>query len=365
MRALGTASGLMFEGVAKRYGEITALQPTDLAVHQGEFFALLGPSGSGKTTLLGIVAGFIAPSAGRVLVNGADITHLSPERRNVGMVFQNYSLFPFMTVAANVAFPLEMRREPKARIAERVRAMLDMVRLGHLADRLPGELSGGQQQRVALARAAVYNPTVLLMDEPLGALDKNLRQDMQEEIRQFHRTIGATIIYVTHDQEEAAFMADRVAILNHGRIVQFGTQAELYSRPRNAFVARFLGEANLLHIETCDGDDAAERWLARTREGIALSLPGGARAACAAPRIACIRPADISVSTPDADCPGAHRGTVTETVPMADTVRHRIRLNERCQIVARMTTKHQRVRFEPGDAVQVRWEPGDVLFLPE
>ena len=241
-------AALEFAGLGKRYGAVAALLPTDLTIAPGEFFAVLGPSGSGKSTLLGTVAGFVAPSGGRVLIDGIDITAAPPHRRNIGMVFQNYALFPYLSVAQNIAFPLKMRRLKRAEIAARVTRALEMVRLAGFADRMPAQLSGGQQQRVALARAAVYDPPLLLMDEPLGALDKNLREEMQEELRQFHRGVGATILYVTHDQQEAASMADRMAIMNHGAIEQVGPPHELYERPRNSFVARFLGEANMFGI---------------------------------------------------------------------------------------------------------------------
>jgi putative spermidine/putrescine transport system ATP-binding protein len=349
---------LRFDGVAKRYGEIVALHPTHLVIQPGEFFALLGPSGSGKTTLLGMAAGFVSPTEGRILVNGQDITRMPPERRNIGMVFQNYSLFPFLTVAANVAFPLEMRKHPKAAIASRVRQMLAMVRLEHLADRLPAELSGGQQQRVALARAAVYNPSVLLMDEPLGALDKNLREEMQDEIKRFHAQFGATIIYVTHDQHEAAFMADRIAILNHGRIEQAGPQSELYERPNNAFIAGFLGEANLLHVTAYAAGEAGSCNVA-TQEGLRLVVSGAAQTG----RMVCIRPANITLSPVPLSYANTFAGKVVDLVHAADSIRYRVQLNDQCQISVRVTSRRADVRFEKGQEVYALWEPEDVLFM--
>jgi putative spermidine/putrescine transport system ATP-binding protein len=349
---------LQFAGVAKRYGEVVALHPTDLVIQPGEFFALLGPSGSGKTTLLGMAAGFVSPSEGSILVNGQDITRMPPERRNVGMVFQNYSLFPFLTVAANVAFPLEMRRHPKAEIAPRVRQLLAMVRLEHLADRLPAALSGGQQQRVALARAAVYNPSVLLMDEPLGALDKNLREEMQDEIKRFHAEFGATVIYVTHDQQEAAFMADRIAILNHGRIEQAGPQSELYARPNNAFVAGFLGEANLLRVTACAAGEPGSRSVT-TQEGLRLVVPQTSRTG----QIACIRPADVTLSPAPLCYANTYLGTVVDLVHAADSIRYRVQLNDRCQISVRATSRRCDARFERGQQVYAQWQPEDVLLM--
>ena len=351
-------SELHFDGVAKRYGKITALHATHLTIRPGEFFALLGPSGSGKTTLLGMAAGFVSPSEGRILVNGNDITRIPPEQRNIGMVFQNYSLFPFMTVAANVAFPLQMRKWPKPEITRHVGEMLAMVRLAHLADRLPAELSGGQQQRVALARAAVYNPAVLLMDEPLGALDKNLREEMQDEIKRFHAEFGATIVYVTHDQQEAAFMADRIAILNHGQIEQYGPQRDLYQQPCNAFVAGFLGEANLFHVSAVttapDG-----HWCAATKEGVSLVL-------CAAPavgQIACLRPADVVLSTTPVDHRNETAGVVVDVVHAADSIRYRVRTMSQCDISARVTSRRAEARLQRGQPVYAHWEPDDVLIM--
>jgi putative spermidine/putrescine transport system ATP-binding protein len=353
---------LKFENVAKQYGPVAALQPTTLLVNSGEFFALLGPSGSGKTTLLGIAAGFIQPSQGRVLVNGEDITGVPPERRNIGMVFQNYSLFPFLTVFKNVAFPLEMRNQPKPEIAERVTRMLAMVRLAHLADRLPSELSGGQQQRVALARAAVYDPAVLLMDEPLGALDKTLREEMQDEIKQFHAKIRATVIYVTHDQQEAAFMADRTAILNHGRVEQCGPQSELYENPRNAFVAGFLGEANLLQV-TAVSPMPSGRYRIATSEGLTLTAGAGPPEGSAL--VACIRPANVAILKDSHSRTDRFSATVVEAVHAAESIRYRVQINERCSIVVRALATRGADRFQPNDRVTIGWEPEDVMVMPK
>jgi putative spermidine/putrescine transport system ATP-binding protein len=247
---------LALHRLSKRYGAQAAVDDVSLTVERGEFLTLLGPSGSGKTTLLMAIAGFVTPSAGEILLDGDPIGHLPPERRNFGMVFQGYALFPHLTVARNVAFPLEVRRVPRSEIERRVGEALDLVQLGHLRERLPRQLSGGQQQRVALARALVFTPHLLLLDEPLSALDKKLRADLQVELRELHRRIGLTFIYVTHDQEEALSMSDRVAILRDGKLVQHGRPAELYERPRTRFVADFLGRSNFLHgrVEALDGN---------------------------------------------------------------------------------------------------------------
>ncbi|WP_368419888.1 ABC transporter ATP-binding protein [Rhodovarius sp.] len=238
------SAALELRGLAKRYGSFVAVEGADLAVERGSFLTLLGPSGSGKTTILMMIAGFTEPSAGQLLLDGQDITALPPEKRAFGMVFQGYALFPHMSVAENIAFPLRVRGQGRAERDEKLRAALDLVQLTGFADRLPKQLSGGQQQRVALARALVFDPALLLLDEPLSALDKKLRAELQEELRALHRRVGRTFINVTHDQEEALSLSDEVAILNHGRIIQKGAPAALYERPRSRFVADFLGKSN-------------------------------------------------------------------------------------------------------------------------
>ncbi len=242
----GIGLAVSFRGVSKSYGATPAVSDISLDVQAGEFLALLGPSGSGKSTLLMVLAGFERPTSGRVLVGGRDLTDLPANRREIGMVFQRYALFPHMTAAQNIDFPLRMRARPAAERRIRVARALAMVELEGFAERLPSQLSGGQQQRVALARALVFDPPVLLMDEPLGALDRKLRRQMQLELAQLKDRLGATIIYVTHDQEEALAMADRVAILRQGRIEQVDAPRALYESPRTAFVASFMGELNQL-----------------------------------------------------------------------------------------------------------------------
>ena len=252
---------LDIRALSKRFGSTTALEGLDLQVRAGELLTLLGPSGSGKTTLLKIVAGFESPTGGRVLLRGRDISRLSPARRGVGMVFQHYALFPHMTVAQNLAYGLKVRRRPRRERERRVEQLLELVRLEGLADRYPRQLSGGQQQRVALGRALAYDPEIVLMDEPLGALDRTLRTEMEHEIRRLHRELGTTIVYVTHDQQEALALADRIAILRDGRLVGLGTPEQLFRRPANSFVAEFFASANLLAVEehALDPDEAERR----------------------------------------------------------------------------------------------------------
>jgi len=261
-----SSSDLLISGLAKRYGDFVALAPTELRVPEGEFLTLLGPSGSGKTTLLSLIAGLAHPDEGKVAIGGADVTYSPPYERDIGMMFQNYALFPHMTIEENIAFPLRMRKVGAAEVRSRVAAALEMVHLPHVAARYPRELSGGQQQRIALARCTVYRPSIILMDEPLGALDKKLRDQMQLEIKRIHRELRTTIVYVTHDQEEAMTMSDRICLMNAGRIEQLGSPDELYFRPRTLFVADFLGESNLLPARVEGVSDGV----------LDLRLPGGA-----------------------------------------------------------------------------------------
>ncbi len=247
MAARGGSAELLIEGVGKRFGDVVALDHVSLSVAQGELLTILGPSGSGKTTLLKVVAGFETPDGGTVKVGGTDISALPPAKRDIGMVFQNYALFPHLTVRANVAFPLEMRNVARTEIDSRVAEALAMVELKGYEARLPKQLSGGQQQRVALARAIVFNPRLLLLDEPFGALDRKLRETMQLEVRRLQRRLGLTTIFITHDQEEALVLSDRIAVMNKGTIQQIATTTEIYERPANDFVADFVGESNIFH----------------------------------------------------------------------------------------------------------------------
>lgn len=242
-----------FEAVEKTYDGINVVvERLDLAIRRGEFLTMLGPSGSGKTTTLMMLAGFETPTAGRIILDGKPIERLPPHQRNIGVVFQNYALFPNMTVAENVAFPLQMRKLARSEQKSRVEAALDMVQMGKFAMRRPAQLSGGQQQRIALARALVFEPSLVLMDEPLGALDKQLREHMQLEIKHLHERLGVTVVYVTHDQGEALTMSDRIAVFDKGRIQQLGNPTDLYERPANPFVAQFIGDNNALHGTVVD-----------------------------------------------------------------------------------------------------------------
>lgn len=244
---------LSIVGVTKTYGNFTALQDVSMTIRAGEFVTLLGPSGSGKTTLLNVIAGFERPSKGSLMVDGEEFIAKPPHKRNLGIVFQNYALFPHMDVFGNVAYPLRLRSIPAGSIRKRVLEALDLVQMGHLHQRRIDELSGGQRQRVAFARAIVFEPKILLMDEPLSALDKNLRESMQIELKRLHKRLGTTTIYVTHDQQEALTMSDRIAILTEGMVCQFDTPEAVYERPNSKFVASFLGETRFLPVERRTG----------------------------------------------------------------------------------------------------------------
>jgi putative spermidine/putrescine transport system ATP-binding protein len=356
-------SGLVLDGVTKRYSSVTALQPISIEIAPGEFFSLIGPSGSGKSTLLGAIAGFIPPSAGRILIDGRDIVDIPPYRRNIGMVFQNYALFPHLTVFENVAFALRLRKLSKAEVTEKTQRMLDVIRLSGMGDRRISELSGGQQQRVALARAAVYDPRILLMDEPLGALDKNLREEMQYEIKAFHNKIAATIIYVTHDQEEAAAMSDRIAIMKDGQIVQHGRPRELYEHPRNIFVASFLGDANIFRIR--EAKSAANEVRLDIGQGLSVSAPGNSKPQ----HYVCIRPESIAIGAPGAFNGAAGQnvlpGIVADVVYTAGTIRCRVKLGHEAVVTARLPFQRNAAFFATGDQVDVRWALTDTLLIPE
>ena len=305
--------GLELRAVTKRYGRVTAVDQISLSVQPGEFLTLLGPSGCGKTTLLRLMAGFETPDAGGVWLDGAEITHLPPYRRPVNQVFQSYALFPHLSVDENVGFGLRMQRVPKTEATQRVHAALELVSLTGLGARRPHELSGGQRQRVALARALVCRPRVLLLDEPLSALDAKLRRAMQLELKRLQRQTGLTFVFVTHDQEEALTMSDRIAVVNHGRIEQLGTATEIYHRPSSAFVADFLGQANLLPA-TVVQRAAGNVTLVRLASGLELHLEAKNLSTAAHRVLVSVRPEKILVSKSRPDAANVFTATVEEEV---------------------------------------------------
>ena len=338
-------------GLAKSYGPSAALLPTDLQIRDGEFFTLLGPSGSGKTTLLKMIGGFVEPSAGRIEIGGRDVTDLPAHRRNLGVVFQSYALFPHMTVAGNVAFGLKMRAMAAAERDRRALAALDLVGLADFAGRYPAQLSGGQQQRVALARAMVIEPDVMLLDEPLGALDLALRKRMQRELRELHRKLGRTFIYVTHDQDEALTLSDRIAVLADGMIRQVDTPQALYDRPSSAFVARFLGDSNIV-TGTMSPDGF--RLPDGTSAGIA---PAGAFG----PGSLAIRPERLRLAIPGD--PGVQfAGTVSALTFRGAFVTLSVRLTAGPEVDA--TLLNAPSGLSVGDSVTLAFDPADARLLP-
>jgi len=339
-----------FVDVEKTYdGETNVVEALDLDILTGEFLTLLGPSGSGKTTTLMMLAGFEEPTAGQIFLRERSLIRVPPYRRNMGVVFQNYALFPHMTVGENVGYPLKQRRMSRAEVAEKVRAALDMVELGQMLDRRPAQLSGGQQQRVALARALVFEPDIVLMDEPLGALDKRLREQMQVEIKRLHDTLGMTFVYVTHDQSEALTMSDRVAVFNDGRIQQIDAARTVYEAPMNAFVANFIGENNNLpgEIVATNGTECHVRLDTGATVGAAnvLGLPPGARTN------ASIRPERL-VLAPGGD--GMMRLDVREMIYFGDHLRV-ILAAAGAEMMAKAPID-QAAGLSPGDSVAVTWE---------
>jgi spermidine/putrescine ABC transporter ATP-binding subunit len=338
--------------LVKRYGATVALDGVSLAVRPGEFFTLLGPSGCGKTTSLRSVAGFVDPDAGDVLIGGARVNDVPPHRRRVGMVFQHYALFPHRTVTQNVAFGLRMQKQDKAEIARRVRDALTLVQLPAYGDRYPRQLSGGEQQRIALARALVTAPAVLLLDEPLGALDKKLRDHMKIELKRLQREVGITTIYVTHDQEEALTMSDRIAVMHRGRLEQVATPRELYETPATAFVASFIGTINLLSGRAA-GASAVECG------GVKLAATG--TAAHGATVTVALRPERIRLNATEA-LDTSLAATVAHVVYQGETVRYILKTDLGLELQA---IELGEVRFAVGAAVRAGWIAADARMLTE
>lgn len=355
---------------SKRFGTVTAVDAVSLDIRRGEFFSLLGPSGCGKTTTLRLVAGLEEPDDGDVRLLGEVVNRRRPYERPVAMVFQNYALFPHLDVRRNVAFGLEQRRVPADRIRERVRRALGLVRLDPdtYARRMPSQLSGGQRQRVALARALVIEPSILLLDEPLGAIDLKLRKEMQLELKALNRQLGITFIYVTHDQEEALTMSDRIAVMNQGRVAQVGTPAEIYENPRTAFVADFIGECNFFEGTVAERDGAVAT-VARD-DGLRFRIPVvNGVAPGRAVRIA-VRPEWHDVWRPDEVPPAENAlpGVVRDVVYLGETVHVLVRLPEGADARVALRNEGQLIKPVPwraGDQVAISWRPEDCQVLEE
>ena len=349
-----TAAELVVERLDKRFGAFTALAGIGLTVRPGEFLTLLGPSGSGKTTFLMILAGFEPPSAGRLLVDGADFTGVPAERRGFGMVFQGYALFPHMSVEQNLAFPLRVRRLPAAEVRRRVGAMIERVGLGEHARKRPATLSGGQQQRVALARALIPEPPVLLLDEPFSALDRNLRARMQEEVRRLHRESGTTFVFVTHDQSEALALSSRIAIFDHGRLEQLGDPREVYERPASRFVAEFLGDVNLLPLERLPVDGVA------AFEGLTLATGAAANPVS---RSLAIRPEHMRLEPRRPAAGNAVPVRVRGTTYLGAETRLALRTPRGTPLTISRPTASLPERLTPDTELWAAWSEGDAFFL--
>jgi len=360
---------LSLTGVSKTYdGETLAVQRLDLDVARGEFLTMLGPSGSGKTTSLMLIAGFEAPTTGEIILDGRSLANLPPHKRDIGVVFQNYALFPHMSVFENIAFPLSVRRTSAADIKARVTRALEMVRLRDFGTRKPNQISGGQQQRVALARALVFEPKLILMDEPLGALDRQLREEMQLEIRALHQRLGVTVIYVTHDQAEALTMSDKVAVFKDGVVQQLDSPRALYEYPCNAFVARFIGENNRLSgvVERVDADRCSIR-LDEGQSVVALARdigPVGTRATLS------IRPERVGVIAAGSSVAAANgnrfRANLIEMIYLGDHLRARLSVPGCGEIMAKLPRSAVEIASDGGGEIVVQWADHDCLaFMPD
>ena len=354
---------VVFDRVQKSYdGVALVVKDLNLSIGKGEFLTMLGPSGSGKTTCLMMLAGFETATSGEITLDGRPINQVPPHKRGIGMVFQNYALFPHMTVGENLSFPLEVRGMTKDERETKVKRALDMVQMGAFINRRPAQLSGGQQQRIALARALVFDPALVLMDEPLGALDKQLREHMQFEIKHLHENLGITVVYVTHDQGEALTMSDRVAVFNDGRIQQLAPPADLYERPDNSFVAQFIGENNKLlgTIEELSDGKA----LVRLETGEIIDATPVNVTEKGQKTLVSIRPERVEFK-PDMMPAGAHKigAEVLEVVYMGDILRVRMRVAGAEDFVMKMRNTLEQTRLKMGDKLQVGWHPQDARAL--
>lgn len=356
-------SHVEFRGVSKTYdGRAYSVRDLDLVVRKGEFLTFLGPSGSGKTTSLMMLAGFETPTSGDLLIAGRPVTHTAPHKRNIGMVFQNYALFPHMSVAENLAFPLTVRKFDKGSIKYRITRALDMVRLAPYVDRKPAQLSGGQQQRVALARALIFNPALVLMDEPLGALDKHLRETLQYEIKRIHAELGVTVIYVTHDQSEALTMSDRIAVFNDGSIEQLAAPAELYERPASAFVASFIGENNL--IDCTLQEVAGGRSIHRTDCGVVLRASHGGGLAVGGRSLLSVRPEKISLFPPPDACDNTLQVHLQQSMYHGDHLRALFKLKSGGTVMCKVPDAISLGQIPSDGEVHIGWKSEDCFAFP-
>jgi spermidine/putrescine transport system ATP-binding protein len=363
---------VQFSGVSKTFGDLKAVDNISLDIHRGEFFSILGPSGCGKTTTLRLLAGFEEPDedGGEVKLLGETVNKKRPYERRIAMVFQNYALFPHLSVERNVAFGLEQRKTPKTEITDRVRRALEMVRLRPdiFCRRMPGQISGGQRQRVALARALVLEPAILLLDEPLGAIDLKLRKEMQLELKALNKQLGTTFVYVTHDQEEALTMSDRIAVMDNARVAQLGTPAEIYENPRTAFVAKFIGESNFFGgtAERRNGDT----WEVARTGGGEFRVPTNPRINEGREVRIAVRPEWMDVWRPDAVPPGenALSGTIRDIIYLGETMHVIVTIPGAGDVTVAVRNEGQLIKpllWKRGDVAAVAWLPEDCQILED
>ena len=362
MKDLGTETFLRFDDVKKSYDQKKlVVKGFNMDVQDGEFITLLGPSGSGKTTVLMMLAGFESVTSGDIAISGKSINRTAPNKRNIGMVFQNYALFPHMTVAENLAYPLTVRKMPKPQIKERVAEYLQLVELSEFGNRRPGQLSGGQRQRVALARAMIFEPTLILMDEPLGALDKNLREQMQFEITRLHKQLGFTVIYVTHDQTEALSMSSRIAVFNDGVVQQCAPPAELYEKPVNAFVADFIGENNFVPGMVTEMENGTAK--VTTDGGTIVAQAAEGVVANSACRVS-IRPEKLFIHPTS----HAHDNALTvgfnTRIYVGDFIRYYFKLSDGTDIIVKVLNDLSAPEFSDGAKAQLLWLAKDCIAFP-
>jgi spermidine/putrescine transport system ATP-binding protein len=353
---------IVLENVHKSFGTFVAVDEANFSIGRGEFFAMLGPSGCGKTTTLKMIAGFEQPTRGRVVLEGVDVSRIPPHKRNVNTVFQQYALFPHMSVSDNVAFGPRSKKIDRATYEPRVREMLDVVKLGEFAARKPAQLSGGQQQRVALARALVNLPSALLLDEPLAALDLKLREAMQLELKRIQREVGITFVFVTHDQGEALTMSDRIAVMSQGRVEQIGSPEEIYHSPASLFVAGFIGSANLLPgtVTSIDGDDA----VLQLRSGSSIRTRTGQPPIVGEQYSVMLRPERLTASNEPGPDGRSVSGIVKQAIFQGASTRLEVVLGDGATVVAHMANDDDAPFARPGNAVHVGWGPGAAFLIP-
>jgi spermidine/putrescine ABC transporter ATP-binding subunit len=358
----GTA--VQVKSITKRYGNLAAVDRVSIEIIKGEFLSLLGPSGSGKTTLLMMIAGFVIPSDGEIYIHGREVSRVPPEKRNVGMVFQNYALFPHMTVKQNIAFPLKMRKMPPKEIQEEIDRILTLVRLPGFGNRYPNQLSGGQQQRIALARALVFRPHILLMDEPLGALDKKLRELMQIEIVELHKKLKITVVYVTHDQEEALAMSDRIAVIDQGHIIQLDSPGDVYDKPKTKFVADFVGSSNLIPVTIASINEGVYTILPRniSTEDLVFQSKEKALYNVEDHATLMLRPEKIKLSKNTGKYQNEIQGSIKAIIYLGLMTKYEVQSSVgTLEVVVQNEPETERYRI--GDKVIVGWELGEEVLL--